>query len=111
MAAKFELKQTKSGKFAFNLKATNGQVILTSQQYKQKSSAHKGIASVRQSAADDANFERSTSSSNQPYFVLKAANGQVIGTSEMYSSTGAMENGIGSVKKNAPDAPIDDIVA
>jgi uncharacterized protein YegP (UPF0339 family) len=111
MAAIFELKQTKGGKFAFNLKATNGQVILTSQQYKQKTSAQNGIESVRKSAADDANFERSTSSSSQPYFVLKAANGQIIGTSEMYSSDSAMENGIRSVKKNAPSALIDDIVA
>ena len=111
MAAKFELKQTKSGKFAFNLKATNGQVILTSQQYKEKAGAQNGIESVKKNAGNDANFTRNTSSRNQPYFVLKAPNGQVIGTSEMYSSVGAMENGISSVKKNAPNATIDDIVA
>jgi uncharacterized protein YegP (UPF0339 family) len=86
-------------------------VILTSQQYKEKSSAQNGIESVKKNAGNDANFTRNTSSSNQPYFVLKASNGQVIGTSEMYSSTSAMENGISSVKKNAPNAPIDDIVA
>ena len=111
MAAKFELKTTKNGKFAFNLKASNGQVILTSQQYKQKSSAQNGIESVKKSAAEEGNFDRNTSSSNQPYFVLKAANGQVVGTSEMYNSTSAMENGIRSVMKNAPEAPIDDLVA
>ena len=111
MAAKFELKTTKNGKYAFNLKAANGQVVLTSQQYKQKASAQSGIASVKKSAADESNFDRSTSSSNQPYFVLKAANGQVIGTSEMYNSASAMENGIRSVMKNAPEAPIDDLVA
>lgn len=111
MGAKFELKSTKSGKFAFNLKAANGQVILSSQQYKQKTSAQNGIESVRKSAAHEGNFTRNTSSSNQPYFVLKAANGQVIGTSEMYSSAKAMENGIQSVIKNAPEAPIDDLVA
>ena len=51
MAAKFELKQTKSGKFAFNLKATNGQVILTSQQYKEKSSAQTALNRSRKTPA------------------------------------------------------------
>ena len=43
-----------------------------------------------------------------PYFVLKAANGEVIGTSETYSSEAACKNGIESVKKNAPDAKLED---
>ena len=43
-----------------------------------------------------------------PYFVLKAANGEPIGTSEVYSSEAAAKNGIESVKKNAPIAQIED---
>jgi uncharacterized protein len=109
MASKFELKKTKSGKFNFNLKAANGQVILTSELYEAKSSALDGIESVKKNAAVDTRFERKTSSKNEPYFTLKAGNGQVIGMSEMYSSTSSMENGINSVKTNAPGAGVEDL--
>ena len=51
------------------------------------------------------------SKADEPYFVLKAANGEVIGTSEMYSSTSAMRKGIASVKKNSQFTPVDDLTA
>lgn len=109
MAAKFELKKTTDQKhFLFNLKAGNGEIILTSELYNAKASAENGIQSVKNNAPDDARYDRLTSKSGEPYFVLKATNGQVIGQSETYSSSAALENGIASVKKNAPDAAIDD---
>jgi len=111
MAGKFELKKSKSGQFMFNLKAANGQVILTSELYKAKAGAENGIASVRKNAGNDANFERKSSGKNEPYFVLKAANKEIIGKSEMYSSAASMENGIASVKTNAPDAKVEDLTA
>jgi len=107
--AKFEVKKSKNDKFLFNLKAGNGEVILTSEMYEAKASALAGIESVRTNAPNDQGYERKTSSKDQPYFVLKASNGQVIGQSEMYSSTSAMEGGIASVKKNAPDAAVVDL--
>ncbi len=105
MAGKFELKTSTNGKYYFNLKAGNGQIILSSEMYESKSAAENGIASVQKNAGDDGRYDRKESSSGKPYFNLKASNGQVIGKSEMYESTSAMENGIESVKKNAPDAP------
>jgi len=57
----------------------------------------------------DSNFRRLTSVRNQPYFTQNAANNQVLGTSEMYSSTQAREVGIDSVKRNAPLAEIQDL--
>ena len=108
MAGKFDLKKSPSGKFMFNLKAGNGQIILTSELYETKASAENGIESVKKNAADDGRYERRESKKSEPYFVLKAGNGQVIGMSEMYSSTSAMENGIESVKKNGPDAEVED---
>ncbi|MCE1252566.1 MAG: YegP family protein [Anaerolineae bacterium] len=108
MAGKYELKKTTSGKFMFNLKAGNGQIILTSEQYQEKSSALGGIESVKKNSADDARYERKATAKGQPYFVLKAGNGQVIGTSETYSAAANMENGITSVKENGPTAVVDD---
>ncbi len=110
MAGKFELYKDKGGKFRFRLKASNGQIILTSQGYKTKVSAKNGIASVQRNAADDARFERKDSK-GKFMFNLKATNGQVVGTSERYESERACENGVKSVAKNAADAKIQDLTA
>ncbi len=105
---KFEIKKDKSEQYRFNLKAGNGQVILSSEAYKAKASCENGIESVKTNSQDDSKFERLKAKNGSPYFNLKATNGQVIGTSEMYSSTDAMENGIASVKNNAPGATTED---
>ncbi|MCK0192404.1 YegP family protein [Arenibacter sp. F20364] len=105
---KFEIKKDKSDQFRFNLKASNGQVILSSEAYTTKTSCENGISSVRKNSQDDGKYERKTAKDGSPYFNLKATNGQVIGSSEMYSSTSAMENGIASVMKNAPEASVVD---
>jgi uncharacterized protein len=111
MAGKFEIKKSSNGKFHFNLKAGNGQIILSSELYEKKPACENGIESVKKNAADDARYERRQSSKGDPYFILKAGNGQEIGRSEMYSSDSAMENGIESVKKNAPTAETSDTTA
>lgn len=82
----YELKKAKNGQYHFNLKASNGEIILASEMYASKASAENGIASVQTNAPHEAQFELKHSTSNQPYFVLKAKNHQVIGVSEMYSS-------------------------
>ena len=111
MAAKFELYQDKAGEYRFRLKAGNGEIILVGEGYKQKASAENGIDSVRRNAPLDARYERKETSSGKPMFNLKASNGQVIGTSESYSSESARDNGIDSVKRNAPEAALDDQTA
>lgn len=102
----YEIKTGKDGKVRFNLKATNGQIILSSEAYADKAGALGGIQSVQAHGGDDANFERKVSSANQPYFVLKAKNGQIIGQSEMYSAEAARDNGIESVKKNCSSTDV-----
>lgn len=111
MAGKFELKTSANGKFHFNLKAGNGQIILSSEMYETRSAAENGIESVKKNGGDEARYDRRTSAKGDPYFVLKASNGQEIGRSEMYTSESAMENGIASVKTNATDATIADATA
>jgi uncharacterized protein YegP (UPF0339 family) len=105
---KFVVSTRKNGEFQFNLTATNGQTILTSEGYSSKAGCTNGIESVRKNSQDDARFESRTSSNSKPYFVLKSTNGQIIGKSEMYESDAACKNGIASVKKNAPDAKVDE---
>ncbi|RKS98068.1 YegP family protein [Chryseobacterium defluvii] len=105
---KFIISKRTNGDFQFNLKAGNGQVILTSQGYGSKTACENGIESVKTNAQDDSKFERKTASDNRYYFNLKAANGQVIGNSQMYESENGMENGIESVKSNAHHASVED---
>lgn len=105
---KFVIKTQKDGQFVFRLLAGNGQEILRSEAYTTKPACLNGINSVKTNAADDNRYDRKVSSNGKPYFNLKAGNGQVIGTSELYESEAGRENGIESVKKNAPDADTED---
>ena len=104
---KFEIKKDKAGEFRFNLKAGNGQIILSSEGYKAKPSCMNGIESVRKNSQVEDRFERKQSTTGHK-FNLKSSNGQIVGTSEVYTTSAAMENGISSVQKNAPTATIDD---
>ena len=110
MAGKFEIKKSANGKFHFNLKAGNGQIILSSEMYDTRAAAENGIESVKKNAAEAGHFEKRTSTKGDPFFVLKAGNGQEIGRSEMYSSDAACDNGIESVQKNAPGAEVEDTI-
>lgn len=102
----FLITKRANGEFQFVLKAGNGQVILASEGYTTRAACENGIESVRKNSQDDARFDRLESKNGKPYFNLKATNGQIIGNSEMYESEAARENGIESVKKNAPDAAV-----
>ena len=97
---KFEKFTDKGGEYRFRLKASNGETILASEGYKSTSGRANGIRSVRNNCANPARYQRLESKSGKPYFNLRAGNHQVIGTSEMYESESAMENGIKSVMKN-----------
>ncbi|NIP31105.1 MAG: DUF1508 domain-containing protein [Candidatus Dadabacteria bacterium] len=109
MAGKFEIYKDKSGEFRFRLKAANGQNILASEGYKKKSSCQNGIESVRKNCQNDSRYEIKKTSSGKRMFNLKAANNQVIGTSQSYQSSSGCKNGIESVKKNASDAQVVEI--
>ena len=109
MAGKFEVKTAKNGQTHFNLLAGNGQIIMQSEMYASKASALNGIASIQKNASIDGRFNRLVAKSGKPYFVLKAGNHQVIGQSQQYESESSRDNGIESVKKNAPGATIVDL--
>ncbi|NOD82636.1 YegP family protein [Ruegeria sp. HKCCD6119] len=109
MAGKFELYEDKAGEYRFRLKAGNGEIILASEGYVQKASAENGVASVKTNAPNDDRYERKETKSGGYMFNLKASNGQVISTSESYTSASGRDNGIESVKRNAPDARVEDL--
>lgn len=116
---KFVIKETATG-VKFDLKATNGQVIATSEVYTTKAACLNGIASVKTNCVGEVEdqtadpvvavkhpkFELYQDKAGEYRFRLKARNGEVIATSEGYVTKANCENGIASVKKNAPDAEI-----
>ena len=103
-SAKFELKLTPKGSWMFNLKARNGEIILTSEKYEARKGAANGIESVRKNAAIEKSFDIRKAKNGEHYFVLVARNKEIIGKSEMYKSMVAVKRGIASVMKNAPTA-------
>ena len=120
MASKFEIKQTKSGGFRFNLIATNGQVIATSETYSSLDSCKNGVESVRKNCTAHVEdqtkegFETLTHPKYEVYkdkagefrFRLKAKNGEIVATGEGYKAKASCLNGVESVRKNAADAAI-----
>ena len=110
MSSKFEIfKSSKNGQFYFRLKAGNGEIILASEGYIAKDGCRNGIDSVKRHSPYDYNYQRLFANNGQYYFTLRAANGQVIGNSELYVSSQGRENGIESVKRNAPLAVVVDL--
>lgn len=105
---KFTISKRKNDEYQFDLKAGNGEIILTSEGYTTKANCHKGIESVRINSQDDSRYDRRVAVNEKDYFVLKARNGEIIGKSQYYSSRSSMEIGIESVKNNAPTAEIVD---
>ena len=117
---KFVIREVASG-VKFDLKATNGQVIVTSEVYESLEACRKGAQSVAKNApvanvedqtvegfeaAKHPKFELYADKAGEFRFRLKATNGQIIAVSEGYTTKAACENGIESVKKNAADAEI-----
>lgn len=117
---KFAIRKTNTG-IKFDLKAGNGEVIATSEVYSSEEACRNGIASVKKNAPvaeiedqtaatvetkKNPKFEVYADKAGEFRFRLKATNGQVIAVSEGYKTMASCENGIASVKKNAPDADI-----
>jgi hypothetical protein len=117
---KFVVKQTATG-VKFDLKAGNGEIIATSEVYASEAACLNGIESVRKNCVGEIEdqtvegfetvkhpkFEMYTDKAGEYRFRLKATNGEIIATSEGYKAKASCINGIESVKKNAPDAPVE----
>ena len=108
MAGKFVITKGKDDKYYFNLKAGNGEVILTSQGYKAKADCMNGIESVKKNSQSEDRFEVKKSNDGKDYFVLTATNGQTIGKSQMYKSESGCSNGMKSVTSSSVDASVAD---
>jgi uncharacterized protein YegP (UPF0339 family) len=105
---KFVITKRLSGEYQFNLKSTNGETILTSEGYETRTNCQNGIESVKRNAIDENMYDRKKAVDGQFFFTLEAPNGQTIGVSELYENESSRNNGILSVKRDAPTAIIQD---
>lgn len=117
---KFVVKETSAG-FKFDLKAGNGEIIATSEVYTTQAACLKGVESVKNNCVGEiedqtvAEYEKLKHPKFEVYndkagefrFRLKARNGEIIATSQGYKGKDGCLNGIASVKKNAPEAPVE----
>lgn len=106
---KFQIFTGKDNQFYFRLYAKNGEIILGSEGYVSKSGCQNGISSVKENAPKDERYVRKIGAGGQFYFVLIAANNEILGISEMYTTERRREDGIMAVKKTAPNAPVEGI--
>ena len=106
MPGLYEIKENESGQTSFVLKADNGEIILRSESYQARASAENGIASVRSHCVKSENFVTHEAKDGSLYFNLMAANGLIIGTSQMYRSEAARTKGMESVKTNGPSTNV-----
>lgn len=99
----FELFKGADGEYYFNLTATNHEVILSSQGYVSRTGALGGILSTLNNSGETSNYDLREASNGQFYFVLKAANGQIIGMSELYASKSNASRGIATTIRVSGD--------
>lgn len=109
MSAKFEVFHGKDNQFYFRLKAGNGQIILASEGYTTKANCLNGVKSVKSHAGNLHYFEKKVAANGKFSFNLKASNGQVIGTSQTYTTEQSRDAGITSVSHNSPEATTIDL--
>jgi uncharacterized protein YegP (UPF0339 family) len=89
--------------YYFNLRAANHEIILASEGYSSRSSALNGVLSVMDNGELRTRYELREAVNGEPYFVLKARNGRVIGRSETYSTRYSADRGIVAVMRNVGD--------
>lgn len=104
--SKFTIHQRANGQYYFNLKANNGLIILMSEGYTSKSGCMNGILSAKMNGQDDRSYDKRTTSNGKMYFNIKAGNGMVIGTSQMFNNENSRDSAIEYIKNNINEASI-----
>lgn len=108
MAGWYEMHKSSNGQFRFVLKTDSADTLITSELYRSKASAQGAIASVQKHCLEDGRYERRDAAGGKHYFVLKAANHQIIATSPMHGTGASRDADIDAVKANGPTTDIRD---
>jgi len=104
---KFEIFQSpKNSKYYFRLKSRNGQVVMASEGYEQKSGAANGAKAVQRASQKKENFQENLAKDGRHYFNLHSGNKQIVGTSQMYQTRSGCRKCVNSIMENAGNAEL-----
>jgi uncharacterized protein len=106
--AEFTITKNTNGSYYFQLRSGNGQVLLSSEGYISKDGCINGINAVKANIKDNNKFEKKNTANNKYYFILKAGNGQVIGTSEMFETMASRDNAMVAVQMSGDNVFLND---
>ena len=106
---RYQIIKDRDEKFYFRLRAGNGEIILKSKPFAARKEAEKGVELARAQASSSERFERKTGENGRFFFNLLAEDNEVIGTSIVYSTEQSRDMGMGIVKRDAPDSPLEDL--
>lgn len=109
MAAAYVIRLSTDRKHYWTLRADNNETLLASEMYNSKDACKNGIESAKRNSRSNSQYHPDTASNGKYYFTLLAENKQVLGTSEMYNTAAARDNGIAATKKVGPTAPTVDL--
>src|SRR5262245_31190392 len=90
--ARVTVTQGDTGQFHFNVYAKNGQVVLSSESYTDEANAWNGALSVQENGVNSYQYEVKQSASGTFFFNLKAANGEIVGTSQQYTTAASAKS-------------------
>ncbi len=107
--ARFEIFKQTDGQYHFHLKADNNEIIATSEGYTSLEGARNGIEAVKNNAHDLGRYDLIENQNREWYFNLRARNGEIIATSEMYKTFENAKNGALLVDKYAAKAPVEEL--
>ena len=106
--AEFVVSKNTNDLYYFRLRANNGQLLLSSEGYVSKVGCLNGVESVKSNGRDQNRYDKRTTSNVNYYFNLKAMNGQILGTSEIYETAAARDNAMKTVQSTVTDTLLDD---
>ena len=87
-----------SGQFRFNVFAKNGKIVLSSEQYTTEAAAFNGAFAVQTEGQNASAYTLSQNSKGGFYFTVKAQNGEIVGTSQQYTTKSSAQSAMTSLQ-------------
>lgn len=100
--ARVEVLVGESGQFRFNYFARNGEILVSSEHYRTEAAAYNGAFAVQSEGQIDAAYDVKENASGGFYFTVQAANGEIVATSQQYTTRASAVDGMAALKALLP---------
>jgi hypothetical protein len=92
--ARFEVRPVVAGGYRFDVYGKDGASVLSSETYTSEAAAYNGALAVQQAGRARASYVVRETAAGEHYFVLRAANGETVGTSRLHATQQAAEEAV-----------------